>query len=1190
MTADVCVVNNNIKQETSNRFYWFLRLLVRIFLVSFLIFLGVSGLIQYFWDSTQAFKQDQLLLFISCFFIIQLVWHFFSLFTIEREGVVRNRRSILMFVFPNHLLISGLTLLLAVFIFYWGFLFLPQQKSFFLSVFLIILIPQLFVRVWDFLARKESSILAGLVAAAMLLLLMAEEVRYGIGFRYLANQVDKVAQLQLKPGQPSAWTIPIPESPRWQRDGLTYYQQLFSVLNEANFTIDTDKHLALTPQARKLLDMGIVPFDHYQGEALSGLQIKDRDQTIVYQFEYPFQFESFDNIPRFLLKALLVWENDKLRHLILPEENQDNNRIQLNYLIEGPRIIKSLAEYAQYKLTGKGEYSGGSTLMTTLEKINNTPGGRTQSVNDKLKQMIGAGLHLYGDDAEQVAKKALVDFLNTVPMAGGPKEYVGALYGFGASYYAWFGQTLEQLQLQLQSKDQVLRAQAFKNICALIVSIRRPSQLNYDKSQVNQQANLLLKRLKQKELLDSVLYRKARALMPAWEPNARPATVMDYARHRESFSARNEYTRLFRKAVEKKSGANQAKLINLQSIDAMPVTIEMTTDARLEGEIRQVLDEMYTEVAQQSPFVQSYQKGLLNELSLEQLQKIEYGVMVLEIDEHRQWRILANTDTQSDKVYNPATQGRFQWGSTAKLRVLVNYLAIIHNEALKLQADMKALNFERLQHYKHSSVVIKSLLARFLEKNPRADMKTILNWAMSRRISADPKQKFLTGESWHQFHNYQTSDDKKNPDLWQMTTESINLSFVRLMRDVVNYYIDELGYDKKQILTDKKNRVRQIIIAEAIAREEQLYRDGLQYFIGQIKNTLAKNETLSQKQLLTRARLVVQQIADSEDKQAQQYHPLVSLFKRITYYEKAWLLARLTDQMMVGKRTTREAEELIIKQTSAWFKTSRSWIKNTLYTYMEREAFTKKITPAWKKLGYPFEVSPSYAVVLGSSGDTPMALLELAGTLLNDGIREKNISAVERIILSPDTIFETPFRVQHTQERAIPAEVARIAKKAMSGVLNKGTAIFASRHPLMHYVETSGAKTGTGDNRYYDRAVNRSAAVVSILDKGDNLSKYAICITMSVTEGDIDQYRFTSKIPVRILSRIADHLTPVIANKTVAELRLELATSKARRLQGADLVMMAKSNKPRLTMYRKEHQTSVEQRPEDSPQVFENLF
>ncbi len=1218
MTTDVSVAAVDIseRKSTNSSFYWFSCLLLRIVTVSLLVGLSVVGLVVYFWGLPVLFEQDDLFLFLTCFFVVQMLWHYFSLFEWQSEGVVRSRQSILMFLCPNRLIITGLTIILAVIVFYWNFLFLPEQNAFIAAVFFIIFLPQLFVRIWDLIVQKDSSILAGCVALLLLMLIVAEEIRYGIGFRYLTAQVEKVAKLESKPGQSQSWDIPIPDSPRWKREGIAYYSQLFTALNNAGFRVDKDTHLVLTPQAKKLMDMGIVPYNHYQGRAFSGIRISDRHKKTVYQYEHPNQFKNFAHISPFILKALLVWENDKLRHLLFPpekknhEEQKNNDEgIELNYLIEGPRIVKSLAEYLHYKITGEGAYSGGSTLMTTLEKITNTPGGRTQNINDKIKQMIGAGLHLYADNSNTGVKKALVDFLNTVPMAGGPKSYTGELYGFGASYYAWFGYTIDELNEQLKSKDRAIRVQAFKNICAIIVSIRRPSELLLEPERIERQANVLLRRLKQKKLLNSALYIKARALKPAWNSQSNGRVQPDYSVHREAFSVRNQYTQMVRQAVAKKSGIEKARRVNLQTVDSMPVAIELNTDARLEQSIHKVLDEMYSEVAQQSPFVQSNQKGLLNDLTLDELEQIKYGVMVLEIDKNRQWKILANTDTQSKVVYNPAKQGRFQWGSTAKLRVLVNYLMIIHDEARLLQSELGQGNAERLLQYKKSSVKIKRLLATYISRHPEADMDKILNLAMSRRISAAPGEKFLTGESWHQFHNYQKSDDRKNPNLWQMTTQSINLAFVRLMRDVVDYYIDQLGYDKVAILKDRHNLVRKRIIDDAVKQDEAVYLEGMNFFVAQIQKHFlstslrsAGNEQervrepgsdkeITDKEIIGKAREIARNIKNSSSREVKKYRRLASLLKRITYYEKPWLLARVRNYDSTTPASVVAQERRILQQTSRWLRTNKFWIKNTLYTYLEQQAFAKGVTSAWKKLGYPFNVSPSYAVVLGSSGDTPMSLLELTGTLLNEGMQEKNITAIERIVLAPGSEFETTFKAQHQQEAIIPKEVAMIARKAMEGVLQKGTAIFASRHPLMQFVQSAGAKTGTGDNRHNQKSVNRSAAVLSILDNGKGKAKYAVCITMSVVKGDIQRYKFTSKIPVRILSRIADHLTPIIANKSIQELQIELAAKQARESKQHNLALVSASASDSRLQYKNSHKSKTVDKPaEDSLQLYENLF
>jgi cell division protein FtsI/penicillin-binding protein 2 len=488
-------------------------------------------------------------------------------------------------------------------------------------------------------------------------------------------------------------------------------------------------------------------------------------------------------------------------------------------------------------------------------------------------------------------------------------------------------------------------------------------------------------------------------------------------------------------------------------------------------------------------------------------------------------------------------------------------------------------------------VIIKNLLASYLSQHPNASMAQILSWAMSRKISANANSKFLTGESWHQFHNYKTSDDHKKPNLWQMTAQSINLSFVRLMRDVVDYYIDQQGFDKVAILTDKKNRTRQDIINNAVAQEEVFYAKGLEFWIKNIQESLGKEamsnpQSMTNKTILLHSRKIISSLTH--------YQRLKSWFKRISYHEKAWLLARIAQSKNISSiksiNKLRIEEQRIIQQTSKWLRNSQSWTTKTVYTHMERLAFSRGVTPAWKRLGYPFNVSPSYAVVLGSSGDTPMSLIELAGTLLNDGLHEQNLSAIERIILAPNSEFETPFKLVQQQQRLIPEAVSNVVRKAMSGVLHKGTAIFASRHPLMKYVQASGAKTGTGDNRYNDIPINRSAAVLSILDAGKGKEKYAICITMSVVDGNIAHYNFTSRVPVRILSRIADHLSPVITQKSPQELRIMLAQQKNKKQKLHSRISLSSSDNNDQKVVIHPIAAPVANIAKDSDQLFKNLF
>ena len=75
---------------------------------------------------------------------------------------------------------------------------------------------------------------------------------------------------------------------------------------------------------------------------------------------------------------------------------------------------------------------------------------------------------------------------------------------------------------------------------------------------------------------------------------------------------------------------------------------------------------------------------------------------------------------------------------------------------------------------------------------------------------------------------------------------------------------------------------------------------------------------------------------------------------------------------------------------------------------MEEDAFLQ-IAKAWQRLGYPFEnLVPSYATAIGVSGDTPKALAEVAGILLNDGVRHPAVS-IRELQFAQQTPMETSF-------------------------------------------------------------------------------------------------------------------------------------------------------------------------------------
>src|SRR5205823_4430861 len=78
----------------------------------------------------------------------------------------------------------------------------------------------------------------------------------------------------------------------------------------------------------------------------------------------------------------------------------------------------------------------------------------------------------------------------------------------------------------------------------------------------------------------------------------------------------------------------------------------------------------------------------------------------------------------------------------------------------------------------------------------------------------------------------------------------------------------------------------------------------------------------------------------------------------------------------------------LVTQSAGARRVATAWLLQTnhkgaqderLRTRIEADAFAR-MTPAWRRLGFPFErLVPSYATAIGSSSDRPAALAELMG-------------------------------------------------------------------------------------------------------------------------------------------------------------------------------------------------------------------
>jgi membrane peptidoglycan carboxypeptidase len=171
---------------------------------------------------------------------------------------------------------------------------------------------------------------------------------------------------------------------------------------------------------------------------------------------------------------------------------------------------------------------------------------------------------------------------------------------------------------------------------------------------------------------------------------------------------------------------------------------------------------------------------------------------------------------------------------------------------------------------------------------------------------------------------------------------------------------------------------------------------------------------------------------------------------------------------------------------------------------------------------------PSYATAIGNSSDRPVALAELIGILVNDGVRRPN-TELSNIHFARGTPYETVFeRKTEPGQQVLVPEVARAVRKAMAGVVESGTARrLAGVFRLSDgKVITVGGKTGSGDNRIEtfnrwgnvtsSRATNRTAAFVFYIG-----NRYFGVITAYVQGREAEHYHFTSSLPVTLLKLLA---------------------------------------------------------------------
>ncbi len=924
-----------------------------------------------------------------------------------------------------------------------------------------------------------------------------------------------------------------------QRLGYSYLPFLFKALEGENYVIEAQAQVSDRYQA--LVKDGLYPA--YRPKTVAGLYLKDRTKQPLYRASFPAHvFSSFEDIPPLLVQTLLFVEDRELLKDGPPTKNP---------AIEWDRFFYAAFGQALKVFIPSLNLGGGSTLATQIEKFRFSPGGQTSGPMEKIRQIVSASLRIYldGPDTRAARKKIVLDYLNSTPLSA--RRGFGEINSIGDGFWAWFGRDLGEVKTALNlpetDPDSLrLKGTVFREALGLILAQRRPTTyLLGNRPSLDVLTDQMLGLLLKERIVSPALYAATRAARFHFLPEAPPPASSDFLGQKAVNALRTKLLQML-------------SLRDLYELDRVDLTATSTLDLAAQERVTSFLRKMgEPDHLRQAGLYGFRLLGEENDPS-----KIRWSLVVYEKGEEGN-----SLRVQADNIDGPLDMnegGKLDLGSTAKLRALVTYLEIV-GELYRRYAGLSEQDLADLS--REAPDVLTAWATTWLAERPDATLEEMLDAAMNRKYSAHPGETFFTGSGAHKFVNFDRQEDSRVMDLHEALRESVNLVFIRLMRDIVNYTIAQGQQTKQEILSDPDHPARKSYLERYAEKEGETF---LNRYIALYRGVSADEilEKIAARghkggtalTILFRSLRPRASYEEYLDFMAKRMPPnleptrLPSLFdnyppERYSLADRGyitginplelWLAQYLTANPKASRRDIMAVSKDIRLESYSWlFQKSKKGAQDTrIRILLELDAFAR-IQQRWARLGYPFEkLVPSYATAIGSSADRPAALAELVGILLNDGVR-KPMLRFEELHFAEGTPFETVFApaAGGKTRRVLDPAVARVARAAMSEVIESGTArrlrgayLDETGNPLL-----IGGKTGTGDHRFDEygpghkllssRVVNRTGTLVFYI--GD---RFFGTLTAHVAGEDAAQYKFTSALAAQTLKALAPALQPLIA-------------------------------------------------------------
>jgi membrane peptidoglycan carboxypeptidase len=952
--------------------------------------------------------------------------------------------------------------------------------------------------------------------------------------KYLAKAAQKMTW-QVRPGPSDRIRYP-DHGPYDLRLGYSMLPTFLTRLDKAGWQIDRQARISI--QMERINDLGV--FLPYHEKDQAGLTLLDSDGKLLYQSLHPTRvYKRFEDIPKVLVNSLLYIENRELLTEQFPTRNP---------AVEWDRLAEALMEKGISLVDTNRNVPGGSTLPTQIVKYRHSPEGLTSSMGDKLRQMTTASLRAYldGTNTLPMRRNTVMAYLNTVPLAAAPR--IGEVNGVGDGLWAWYGLDFAEINRTLSRKPaahDTAYASALKHALSLIVAERRPSYylatnrkaldaLTDDHLDLLASANVI-----PRELADRAKQIKLRDIKLRVDPPA-PRFVDQKATNAQR--------------IHVAALLGNPRLYNLDRLDLQVNTTINQPAQKIVAAYLQSLANLDAATA----------SGLVGFRLLQpnnQLDQVIYSFTLYE--KTQQGNVLRVQADNLNQPFDINSQARLDLGSTAKLRTLVTYLRIIS----QLYDEDRTLDAAVLkQKAQPQRDVLAQWVAATLLAQPGIKLDALLDAAMNRQYSA-AREMFFTGGGLHNFVNFDPKDNSRVMPVWEATKNSVNLVYIRIMRDIVRHYASASPGTIARILDDASNPLRQTYLTRfvdqegrvfinrfyqshknqtAMAMADDLYarthanprrftsvyrylepRASFDDYVSALHTQLPESKSLSPATLESLYKTHAPDAYDLADRgYVTQIHPL-----------ELWVVKSLRAAPRTDLKTLYAQGADARREVYNWlFKTSRKNAQDIrIQSLLEVEAFDALLRD-WKRLGYPFDnLTPSYATAIGASGDRPAALAELMGILVNDGVRAPTAS-LTGLHFAANTPYDTTLSPKPAKgERLLPAEVAQTVRRALVRVVEGGTAgrLAGALKDAAGQPITIGGKTGTGDHRFEhygkngqlieSRVVNRTATFVFYL--GD---QYFGTLTALVQGEQAGQYGYTSSLTAQMLKSLLPQLQPYL--------------------------------------------------------------